>query len=428
MNTLEPEVTLVGSRDICGTNLLTSLFERAVTAADPYNCIPAALPPKPAGKVVVVGAGKASARMAEIVEMAWRPCEGLVITRYGYARPCSGIEIVEASHPLPDRNGYEASKRIISILEKCDENTFVLALVSGGGSSLLVQPAGDISLDEKQGVSSALLAAGAPISEINAVRKHLSLVKGGQLATAAWPAKMLGLIISDVPGDYPELIASGPTVAGQSSHSVASEILKKYGITAPASVDAHLSSPTSLPTPRHPHLKRTKNRLIATPGKSLEAAAELARSQGLTVEFRGDALEGEAREQAVFHANRARQLKASMGQDDPPVVLLSGGEFTVSQKGNGKGGPNAEFALSLAVELEGTPGIYAFACDTDGVDGAAEVAGAAFGPDLLLRAAKACVDPSAMLEENDSHRFFEAVSSQVITGPTFTNVNDFRAI
>ena len=406
-------------------SFLRSLFDAAVAAADPMKCVPAALPPKPAGRVVVIGAGKASARMAEAVESAWGPCEGLVLTRYGYVRPTRRIELVEAAHPVPDALGLETTARMLKLVEGLGEDDFVLALVSGGGSALLVQPAGAITLAEKQAVNDALLASGAPIGEMNIVRKHLSRVKGGQLAAAAWPARMLALMISDIPGDDPALIASGPTVGDDSTPADAGAILDRWHIAVPPSVEAVLSAPTGVLPPDAPALARTENRVIAAPAQSLAAAAAQAEVAGCEVRILGDALEGEAREVAADQARLAQEIQAGAAR---PVVLLSGGECTVTRRGDGVGGPNAEFCLGLAIALGGAPEICGLACDTDGVDGAAEVAGAIVTSDTLTRAGSAGIDPSVALARNDAHGFFEAIGDQVVTGPTLTNVNDFRAI
>ncbi|WP_254813790.1 DUF4147 domain-containing protein [Rhodovulum sp. ES.010] len=392
------------------------------------RAVPAALPPKPAGRVLVIGAGKASARMAEAVESVWGPCEGLVITRYGYARPTQGIEIVEAAHPVPDAAGVAATDRMLALLDGLAEGDFVLALISGGGSALLIRPAGAITLAEKQKVNADLLASGAPIGQMNRLRKHLSRVKGGQLAAAAYPAPMLALMISDVPGDDPAAIASGPTVGDDSTPADARAILARWKIDPPAAVAEGLAGETGVLRPDDPRLARVENRVIAAPAQSLEAAAGIARAAGCRVELLGDALEGEARDLAADHARLALERQADMAPGDAPLVLLSGGECTVTRRGDGTGGPNAEYALALACALKGAPGIHAIACDTDGVDGAAEVAGAVIGPDTPARAAAAARDPGAALAINDAHGFFAALGDQVVPGPTLTNVNDFRAI
>lgn len=407
---------------------LRALFSRAVEVADPMRSLAAHLPPRPDGRVVVVGAGKASARMAEAVEHAWGPCEGLVITRDGYARPTAGVEIVEAAHPVPDVRGVTASARMLELLKGCGEGDFVLALISGGASALLVQPAGDMTLAEKQSVTEALLASGAPIGDLNTVRKHLSRVKGGQLAAAASPAAMCALMVSDVPGDDPGTIGSGPTVGCPSTAAQARELLARWGIGLPASVQAVLAGPTGVVRPDDPRLARVENRVIAAPAQSLAAAADVARAAGCKVVSLGDAIEGEARSVARDQASAARAIAAQMQPGAMPVLVLSGGELTVSRKGQGVGGPNAEFMLALALALDGAAGIHAIACDTDGVDGAADVAGAVIGPDTLARARAIGLDPRAALTENDSHSFFAALRAQVVTGPTLTNVNDFRAI
>jgi len=402
-------------------DLLRAMFDRAVAVADPMQSLAAALPPRPAGRVVVIGAGKASARMAEAVEAEWGPCEGLVITRYGYARPCQGIEIIEAAHPVPDMAGVLATRRMLDLLATLDEGDFVLALISGGGSALLCAPAEGITLDEKQALTQALLASGAPIGTINGIRKEISAVKGGRLAAAAWPARMLALLISDVPGDDPGDIASGPTVGHDGSAARALAALETWGVTPPASIKAFLEAGGDPVRPDDPRLARVENVIYAAPAQSLAAAAGLARAQGYAVDTLGDAIEGEAREVAAAHAALALKTRG-------PRVILSGGELTVTRRGDGVGGPNAEYALALALALNGAPGIHAIACDTDGVDGAAEVAGAVIGPDTLARARAAGADAAGALAINDAHGFFHRIDRQVVPGPTLTNVNDFRAI
>ncbi|MGX0875400.1 glycerate 2-kinase [Roseovarius sp. MBR-154] len=408
--------------------LLRVMFDRAVAVADPMQSLAAHLPPRPEGRLVVVGAGKASARMAEAVEAVYGPCEGLVITRYGYGRPCKGIEIVEAAHPVPDAAGMQATARMLDLVAGLGEADMVLALISGGASSLLVQPAGTMTLAEKQAVNAALLASGAPIGKMNLLRKHLSRVKGGQLAAAAYPARMLALMISDVPGDDPAMIGSGPTVGEASTPEDARQIVATFGIDLPASAQAVLDAPTSVIAPDDPRLSRVENVIYAAPAQSLEAAAEIAREDGIEVRSLGDALEGEARVIARAHAAEARAVQAALAPGAAPVLLLSGGELTVTRRGDGVGGPNAEYALALALALDGAPGIHAIACDTDGVDGAAEVAGAVIHPETLTEAAKRGADPQLALDRNDAHSFFATLDDQVVPGPTLTNVNDFRAI
>jgi glycerate 2-kinase len=407
---------------------LRQLFDRAVEVADPMRSLAQHLPPRPEGRVVVVGAGKASARMAEAVEAVWGPCEGLVITRYGYGRPCRGIEIVEAAHPVPDEAGFRATARMLDLLHGLGEDTFVLALISGGASALLVAPAEGVTLADKSAVNAALLASGAPIDRMNTLRKHLSRVKGGQLAATAYPARMLSLMISDVPGDDPAFIGSGPTVADASTAAEARDILDRWLEDVPESVRAALDRPTGVVPPGDPRLSRVENLLYAAPSQSLAAAAEMARAAGCEVHLLGDALEGEARDVAHDQAALAVKIKAERQPGAAPVLLLSGGELTVTRRGKGIGGPNAEFCLSLAIALDGAPGIHAIACDTDGVDGAAEVAGAVVTPETLEKAKRAGIDPVLALAANDAHSFFGAIGDQVVTGPTLTNVNDFRAI
>ncbi|MBG6166191.1 hydroxypyruvate reductase [Labrenzia sp. EL_195] len=408
--------------------VLRQLFQRAVEVADPMKSLAAFLPEKPDGRVVVVGAGKASARMAEAVEDVWGPCEGLVITRYGYGRPCQGVEIVEAAHPVPDEAGLVATRRMLDLVGSLEDNDFVLALISGGASALLIAPAGEISLSEKQDVNQKLLNSGAPIGQMNTVRKHLSAVKGGQLAAAASPARMQALLLSDVPGDDPAEIGSGPTVGDASRSEDAKAILEQWGIAVPVSVQDVLNGNTGVLSPQSEALSEVTNTIFAAPSQSLEAAREMAQDAGCDVEILGDALEGEARDVARTHADLALERKRRRSGSDRPLLLLSGGELTVTRNGNGVGGPNAEYALALALALQGTKDIHAIACDTDGVDGAAEVAGAVIGPDTLAKAEATGVSAADALADNDAHTFFEKINDQVVTGPTLTNVNDFRAI
>lgn len=400
-------------------SFLRRLFDRAVEVADPMQSLAAHLPPRPEGRLVVIGAGKASARMAEAVEAAYGPCEGLVITRYGYARPCESIEIVEAAHPVPDQAGVDATRRMLALLDTCGEGDTVLALISGGGSALLCAPAEGITLNEKQALTDALLASGAPIGAINGIRKQISAVKGGKLAAAAHPAKMVALLISDVPGDNPSDIASGPTVGDTGTPARALEALDRWNVTPSPSITDYLSAGGNPLPPDDPRLSTVENVIYAAPSQSLAAAAEMAEAEGIEVQILGDAIEGEARDVAAEHADLARKA-----QGDKPVLLLSGGELTVTRRGNGIGGPNAEYCLALAVALDGAPGIHALACDTDGVDGAAEVAGAVVSPDTLSKAP----DAADALAINDAHGYFWRIGDQVVTGPTLTNVNDFRAI
>lgn len=404
--------------------LLRALFDRAVEVADPMRSLAAHLPPKPPGRVVVIGAGKASARMAEAVEAHWGRCTGLVITRYGYARPCIGIEIVEAAHPVPDAVGMAATARMLAMMQNLGPDDFVLALISGGASALLCAPRDGISLAQKQAINADLLASGAPIGQMNTLRKHLSRIKGGQLAAAAYPAQMLALMISDVPGDDPAFIGSGPTVAEATTAADALAVAARWRIALPDAAIAALQTTVTVGV-TDPRLSRTTNRVIAAPAQSLQAARVLAMRHGSDVRMLGDALEGEARDVAAVQARMALSIAAGMQAGAAPVLLLSGGELTVTRRGAGIGGPNAEFCLALAIALQGHPRIHAIACDTDGVDGAAEVAGAILTPDSLARSRR---DAAKALAENDAHSFFAALGDQVITGPTMTNVNDFRAI
>lgn len=407
--------------------LLRRLFEAAVATADPMRVVTAHLPPRPKGRLLVIGAGKASARMAEAVEAHYGPCEGLVITRYGYGRPCAGIKIVEAAHPVPDAAGLAATARMLEILAGLGPNDLVLALISGGGSALLCAPAFGMSLAQKQAVNAALLASGAPISQMNLLRKHLSLVKGGQLAQRAFPARVLALMISDVPGDDPSLIASGPTVGENSTAQDALDVVRRWNIALPEQVVSALPGGSGVVPATHRSLASVENRVIAAPSQSLQAAAALAVAEGCQVLVLGDALEGEARLVGQAQAHMATGIATAMDPAAKPIVILSGGELTVTRSGKGIGGPNAEFCLAAAIALNGAARIHAIACDTDGVDGAAEVAGAMIGPDTLARAQAASCDPGAALAQNDSHGFFARIGAQVVTGPTLTNVNDFRA-
>ncbi|WBU54565.1 glycerate kinase [Paracoccus sp. SCSIO 75233] len=407
---------------------LRAMFDRAVAVADPMRFIAVNLPEKPTGRLLVVGAGKASARMAEAVEAEWGPCEGLVITRYGYGRPTQGIEIVEAAHPVPDQAGVEATTRMLNLLDGLGADDLVVMLISGGASALLCAPAGAMTLEEKQAVNAALLSSGAPIGDMNVLRKHLSRVKGGQLAAAAAPARVVALMISDVPGDDPGTIGSGPTVGDGSTTQDARAIVDRWKIALPETARQVLGGRTGVVPKGDELLSRVENRVVAAPAQSLAAAADLAREAGYACVIIGDDLDGEAREVAAKHAALALTMQADMTAGDDPVIVLSGGELTVTRRGDGVGGPNAEYALALAAALDAAPGIHAIACDTDGVDGAAEVAGAIISPDTLARARAAGLDPAEALAKNDAHSFFAALGDQVVTGPTLTNVNDFRAI
>jgi len=410
--------------------LLRRMFDAAIAAAQPALCLPPHLPAPPAGRTIVVGAGKASAAMARALEDHWPgPLEGLVVTRHGYEVPCARIEIVQAAHPVPDAAGLEASRRIAERVTGLGEDDLVIALVSGGGSALLVAPAEGLTLADKQAVNTALLASGATISEMNCVRRHLSALKGGRLGALCHPARVLTLLISDVPGDDPRDIASGPTVADPTTCADAIAILERYDIRVPAPVWETLRSGAGESVkPGDPRLARGEVRMIATPQLALEAAARVAREAGIAPWILGDSLEGEARDLGKVFAGIARQV-ATRGQPFvPPCVLLSGGETTVTVRGMGRGGRNVEFLLSLALALDGLAGVHALAGDTDGVDGAEEIAGAVIAPDTLARAWAQGLPPRARLDANDAHTFFQALGDSVVTGPTLTNVNDFRAI
>jgi hydroxypyruvate reductase len=415
---------------IAPRELLRALFDAAVSAAMPASRVPLHLPPPPAGRTIIVGAGKASAAMAQALEKHWPgPLSGLVVTRYGHAVPCRHIEIVEAAHPVPDAQGEDAARRILALVQGLGAEDLVIALISGGASALLSLPAPGLTLADKQAINRALLRSGAHIGEMNCVRKHLSAIKGGRLAAAAYPTPMVTLMISDVPGDDPGIIGSGPTVADATSFAEAGAILAKYGITEPASALRHLErAADETPKPGDRRLAQARTIMIATPQMSLEAAAEIARAAGVTPVILGDAIEGEAREVARVMAGIARQVARHGQPARMPAVLLSGGETTVTVRGQGSGGRNVEFLLALAIELNGAPGISALAADTDGIDGSQEVAGAIVTPDTLARAAARGLDAKAMLVDNGGHGFFEALGDQVITGPTLTNVNDFRAL
>jgi hydroxypyruvate reductase len=410
--------------------LLKALFDAAVAAAQPNKCIPPHLPAAPRGRLIVVGAGKASAAMARAVEQHWPgKLDGLVVTRYGYAVPCERIEIVEAAHPVPDAAGLDAAARMLELVSGLKADDTVLCLVSGGGSSLLPLPLAGITLEDKQAVSRALLASGASIGEMNCVRRHLSAIKGGRLAAACHPAHVVTLLISDVPGDAPFDIASGPTVADPSTCGDALDIVRRYGIALPPNVRAVLESGEGESVkPGDPRLARHEVRMIATPQMSLEAAARVAREAGVRAHILGDSLEGEARDVGKVMAGMALQV-ARRGQPfATPCVLLSGGETTVTVRGDGRGGRNVEFLLAAAIALRGEPGVHGLAGDTDGVDGQEEIAGAWSSPDTLARAFDKGIRAMESLDRNDGHGFFQALGDSVVTGPTFTNVNDFRAI
>lgn len=410
--------------------LLRQMFDAAVEAAQSSHCLPPHLPEPPRGRTLVIGAGKASAEMARVVEQHW-PGElsGLVVTRYGYSVPCSRIEIVEAAHPVPDEAGLAAARRILGLVAGLSADDLVICLISGGGSSLLVLPEDDLQLADKQEINKALLKSGATIGEMNCVRRHLSAIKGGRLAAACHPARVVTLLISDVPGDDPADIASGPTTADRTTCADALAILRRYAIEVPDKVRALLESGRGESfKPGDARLANSETRMIATPQLALEAAAAVARAAAVPVHILGDSIEGEARDVGIVMAGIARQVKAHQQPFTPPCILLSGGETTVTVRGDGRGGRNVEFLLSLGVSLNGLAGVHAMACDTDGVDGQEEIAGAYLAPDTLARAWEQGIKPRESLANNDGHGFFQALGDSVICGPTLTNVNDFRAI
>ncbi|MCE6970531.1 glycerate kinase type-2 family protein [Cereibacter sphaeroides] len=410
--------------------LLRRMFEAAVAAALPARVVPPHLPAPPKGRTIVLGAGKASAAMARAVEEHWTgPLEGLVVTRYGHGMPCDRIEIVEAAHPVPDEAGRTAAARMLAMAEAAGPDDLVICLISGGGSALLALPADGLSLGDKQAINAALLRSGADIGQMNTVRRHISAIKGGRLAVAAHPARVVSLLISDVPGDDPAAIASGPTVADPTTSAEAAAILSRYGVEVPDSVRRHLASPASeTPKPGDPRLAQATATLVATPQMSLLAAAEVARAAGYAPLILGDALEGEAAEMGKVLAGMARAAAGTGHPVAAPCVLISGGETTVTLRGSGRGGRNVEFLLSLGLALNGHPQVWALACDTDGIDGTEPAAGALLVPDSLARARALGWDPRKVLERNDAHSLFAALGDQVVTGPTLTNVNDFRAI
>lgn len=410
--------------------LLERLFRAAIEAAQPLHCLPPYLPEPPRGRTLVIGAGKASAAMAQALERHWPgPLQGLVVTRYGYALPCERIEIVQAAHPVPDAAGLQAAQRMLRLVAGLNQDDLVICLTSGGGSALLPLPGEGVTLQDKQAINRALLQSGATIGEMNQVRRHLSAIKGGRLAAACHPARVVNLLISDVPGDNPMDIASGPTVADPTTCADALDIVQRYRIALPPGAHALLhSGQGETLKPADPRLARVTTRLIATPQLALQAAAAVAHQAGITPVLLGDRIEGEAREVGKVMAGMAASVAQYGHPAARPCVLLSGGETTVTVRGNGRGGRNVEFLLSLALGVAEHEGIYALAGDTDGVDGQEEIAGAIATPSTLARAWALGLNPRAHLDANDAHRFFEALGDSVITGPTRTNVNDFRAV
>ncbi|WP_291391634.1 glycerate kinase [Devosia sp.] len=412
-------------------DLLERLYHRAVDAAQPQHAIAANLPAPPAGRTIVIGAGKASAQMAQAFERAWpyRIDKGLVVTRYGYAVPCERIEIVEAAHPVPDIAGYLAARRLMETVSGLSHDDLVVALISGGGSALLPQPAAGLSFEDEQAVNEVLLASGAPISVMNVIRNELSAIKGGRLAAMAAPARVATLVVSDIPGDDPSLVASGPTVPMATTRAEARHLAALYRLKLPQPAEALLASDANLaPGPADPRFRHNSTRIIASAALSLDAAAAAAQDAGLQAHVLSDAVEGEARDVAGVLAALAREVSRRNRPFARPAVLLSGGETTVTLRGTGRGGRNAEFLLAFAIAVEGTTGITALAADTDGIDGAGDNAGAVCDGTTAARMRAAGIDPRAALADNDAYNAFRAIGGLFTTGPTGTNVNDFRAI
>lgn len=415
---------------------LTSLFDAAVKAADPELVIRENLPQKPHGRPIVIGAGKGSAQMAAAFEKAWAekypnsPLEGLVVTRYGYAAPCDHIEIIEAAHPVPDQAGLEATKRLFELTSGLTKDDLVVALISGGGSALLPSPPDGMTLEDEIAVNQALLASGAPISAMNAIRKHLSTIKGGRLAAAAHPAKVFSLVVSDIPGDNPAFVASGPTVPDNTDRADALKIIERYNLALPGAAMAHIRSENChAPKPDDAIFANNEVRVIASAAASLEAAAREAEKHGLSAIILSDSIEGEAREVAHVHAAIAREIATRDRPFKKPVVLLSGGETTVTIRAKGgKGGRNSEFLLSFALGIDGYSNIHALAADTDGIDGSEDNAGAFADGTSISRMLDAGEDASARLNANDAWTAFHAIGDLFVPGPTGTNVNDLRAI
>lgn len=409
---------------------LVSLFERAVQAADPERAILPYLPQRPRGRTIVIGAGKGSAQLAAALEKHWDgPLEGLVVTRYGYGCPTECIEVFEAAHPVPDENGVIGAKRLMELVHGLSEDDLVIALISGGGSALLPAPPAGLTLEDEIALNRALLASGAPISAMNTIRKHVSEIKGGRLARAAYPARVVSLIVSDIPGDNPAWVASGPTVPDATTPGDALAEIRRYRIDLPAKILDHIASDNAkAPTPDDPAFCRNSHHVIASAAVSLEAAAKAAEEAGIRAVILSDAIEGEAREAGRFHAALAREILARNRPFTRPVVLLSGGETTVTLRGSGKGGRNSEFLLSFALSISGLEGIEALAADTDGIDGSEDNAGAFANGTTAARLIEKGLDPAELLNNNDAWSAFNAVGDLFVPGPTGTNVNDFRAI
>ena len=410
--------------------LLQSLFTAAVAKAQPTLGVKLNLPPRPKGRTIVIGAGKASAQMARAFEQAWdRPITGLVVTRYGYGEACERIEIVEAAHPVPDEAGFLAARRIVETVSGLSADDLVVALISGGGSSLLPAPAVGLTLDDEQAINRALLASGAPIGVMNLIRNQFSTIKGGRLAAHCAPAKVATLVVSDVPGDDPAIVASGPTIPLSGTRELARKYATLYRLDLPAAAQAILASDDNLaPLPTDPVFAEHTIRTIASAALSLEAATDVARSHGIEAAILSDSIEGESRDVAQVHAAMAREIAVRNRPFPKPVVLLSGGETTVTIRGKGRGGRNGEFLLALAIAIDGAEGISALAADTDGIDGSEDNAGAFCDGTTATRLRKAGIDPLVALANNDAYSAFAAIGDLLMTGPTGTNVNDFRAI
>lgn len=411
-------------------SFLVSIFDAAVAAADPERTIRDHLPAKPGGRTIVIGAGKGSAQMAAVFEKVWDgPIEGLVVTRYGYGAKCERIEIIEAAHPVPDAAGLEASRRLLERVQGLTSDDLVVALISGGGSALLPSPAAGLTLADEIAVNEALLASGAPIAAMNTIRKHVSTIKGGRLAAAAWPAKVVSLVVSDIPGDNPALVASGPTVPDTGSREDALASIAAYGMKLPDAVMEHINSAEAdAPSPGDERFAGNEVHLIASAGVSLEAAAAEARRQGIEAVILSDSIEGEAREVGGVHAAIAREVATRNRPFSKPVLILSGGETTVTLRAKGKGGRNSEFLLAFAIGISGADNIHALAADTDGIDGSEDNAGAFADGSTVARMRAASVDAKAMLAGNNAWTAFNAVDDLFVPGPTGTNVNDLRAI
>jgi glycerate 2-kinase len=410
--------------------LLLAAFGAAVDAARPDACMRHHLPAAPAGRTVVIGAGKAAAAMALALDDAWKPgLSGVVVTATGHGLRCPRIEVIEATHPVPAEVGERAAMEILRSVAGLGHDDLVICLLSGGGSALMTLPAPGLDLGGKQAITRALLRSGAPIGEINCVRRHLSRIKGGRLGVACHPARLVTLAISDVAGDDPIDIASGPTVADPTTCNDALAVLDRYCIETSPSVRTRLEAGDwESVKPGDPRLAGSEFRLVATPRQSLEAAAAHVSAQGLAALVVSDRIEGEARDVGREMAALALAVSRGAGPVGPPCVLLSGGETTVTVRGDGRGGRNVEFLLSFGIALGPAEGVYALACDTDGIDGSDPIAGALWRPDTLARAARLGHAPQVFLDANDAHTFFESLGDSVVTGPTRTNVNDFRAI